>query len=157
MGTEIERKFLVTGSAWRDSEPVSFCQGYLSRDKHRTVRVRIAGDRGVLTIKGLTTGASRPEFEYTIPLDDARDMLKLCDGPIIEKHRRFVPHGGLTWEVDEFFGDNQGLIVAEVELESEDQAIDLPDWVGVEVTADARYYNSSLATTPYKHWPAEGT
>ena len=157
MGTEIERKFLVTGSAWRNSEPVYFCQGYLNRDKHRTVRVRIAGDRGVLTIKGLTTGASRPEFEYAIPVDDAKEMLALCDGPVVEKNRRVVQHAGLTWEVDEFLGDNKGLIVAEVELDSEDQTIDVPNWVGAEVTADSRYFNSNLATTPYKLWADKGT
>ena len=152
MGIEIERKFLVTGSAWRNSEPLYFCQGYLSRDKSRTVRVRIAGDRGLLTIKGLTTGASRPEFEYEIPMDDAKEMLALCDAPVVEKNRRFVQHAGLMWEVDEFLGDNKGLIVAEVELGSEDQEIDLPDWVGLEVTDDSRYFNSNLATNPYKQW-----
>lgn len=156
MGTEIERKFVVTGSVWRDSDSVYFCQGYLNRDNHRTIRVRIAGDRGVLTIKGLTTGASRPEFEYSIPVSDAKEMLSLCDGPVVEKNRHVVQHDGLRWEVDEFLGDNKGLIVAEVELDSEDQTIDFPDWVGAEVTDDPRYFNSNLATTPYKLWADQG-
>jgi adenylate cyclase len=153
MATEIERKFLVSGSDWRSVEPIYYSQGYLNRDKHRTVRVRIAGDSGVLTIKGLSVGASRPEYEYPIPLEDAKALLELCDGPIVEKNRRVIEHAGLDWEVDEFLGDNQGLIVAEVELASEDQKIDLPSWVGVEVTDDPKYYNSNLSTTPYKMWP----
>jgi len=157
MGTEIERKFLVTGSAWRNSEPTYFCQGYLNRDKHRTVRVRIAGNCGILTIKGLTTGARRSEFEYAIPIEDAKEMLAICDGPIVEKNRRIVQNGGLKWEVDEFLGDNTGLIIAEVELDSEDQVFDLPDWVGTEVTDDSRYFNSNLAMNPYKSWAEEGT
>ena len=152
MGVEIERKFLVTGSGWREVPGVYFCQGYLNRDKHRTVRVRIAGDRGVLTVKGLTTGSSRPEFEYTIPLEDAKQMLPLCDGPLIEKNRYAVQYCGLVWEVDEFLGDNKGLIIAEVELESEDQSFELPDWVGTEVTKDPRFFNSNLATAPFKLW-----
>jgi adenylate cyclase len=153
MATEIERKFLVTGMDWQSAEPTYYCQGYLNRDKHRTVRVRIAGQCGVLTVKGLTTGASRAEFEYTIPLDDAKALLELCDGPIVEKNRRVVEHAGLNWEIDQFLGDNEGLIVAEVELKSEQQELDLPAWVGVEVTDDARYFNSNLAATPYKLWP----
>ncbi len=153
MGTEIELKFLVTGSGWRTAESVYFCQGYLNRDKHRTVRVRVAGNNGLLTIKGLTTGASRAEFEYSIPENDARALLKICDGPVVEKNRTVVQHGTLTWEVDEFLGDNEGLIVAEVELESENQTIQLPDWVGQEVTDDPRYCNSNLAANPYTTWP----
>lgn len=152
MGTEIERKFLVTGSDWQTAEPTYYCQGYLNRDRSRTVRVRIAGDNGVLTIKGPTIGASRPEFEYGVPLEDAKAMLELCDGPIVEKNRRVVEHAGLDWEIDEFLGDNEGLVVAEVELESEDQAIELPPWVGKEVTDEFRYYNSNLSKTPFKTW-----
>jgi len=156
VATEIERKFLVTGFAWRDAKPTSICQGCLNRDKHRTVRVRIAGDCGVLTIKGVTTGASRQEFEYSIPIDDAKALLALCDGPIVEKNRRVVPYGGLTWEIDEFPGDNEGLVVAEVELDSENQSIETPDWPGCEVTYDSRYYNSNLAVSPYRLWADKG-
>jgi adenylate cyclase len=157
MGTEIERKFLVTGSAWRSPKPTYFCQGYLNRDMHRTVRVRIAGNSAVLTIKGLTTGARRPEFEYSIPIDDAKELLAICDGPIIEKHRHFIEHCDLTWEVDEFLGDNKGLVIAEVELDSEDQVIHMPTWVGTEVTDDSRYFNSNLAMNPYNSWTKEDT
>ena len=114
--------------------------------------MRIAGQRGLLTIKGLSRGASRAEYEYEIPLSDAKEMIQLCDGPVVEKYRRVVEHAGMNWEVDEFLGDNAGLIVAEVELDAEDQAIDLPDWVGREVTDDSRYFNSSLSATPYKLW-----
>jgi adenylate cyclase len=157
MGIEIERKFLVTGSDWRNAEPKYYCQGYLNRDKHRTVRVRIAGDSGFLTIKGLAIGASRPEFEYAIPLDDAKELLELCEGRIVEKHRRVIAHAGLNWEVDEFLGENEGLVIAEVELTSEDQEIDLPQWVGADVTDDRRYFNSNLSTTPYKMWTRKST
>jgi len=152
MAIEIERKFLVTSSAWRSSAPVYFCQGYLNHDKHRTVRIRIAGDRGILTVKGLTIGASRSEFEYEIPLDDAQEMLKFCDGPLVEKNRHIVQHAERTWEVDEFLGDNKGLVVAEVELASEDQTLDVPSWVGAEITNDSRYFNSNLSINPYKQW-----
>jgi len=152
MAIEIERKFLGTSSDWRSLAPVYFCQGYLNRDKHRTVRIRIAGDRGILTVKGLTIGASRPEFEYEIPLDDAQEMLKLCDGPLVEKNRHIVQHAERTWEVDEFLGDNKGLVVAEVELASEDQTLDVPSWVGAEITNDSRYFNSNLSINPYKQW-----
>ncbi|MFK8111424.1 MAG: CYTH domain-containing protein [Rubripirellula sp.] len=152
MATEIERKFLVTDAQWKTAEPVYYCQGYLNRDKHRTVRVRIAGDKGVLTIKGITTGASRPEFEYAIPLEDAQQLLPLCEQPLIEKNRRIVSHAGMNWEVDEFLGQNEGLVVAEIELTSEQQAFAKPDWVGTEVTEDPRYYNSNLATNPFQNW-----
>ena len=152
MAMEIERKFLVTGTEWQEAEPTYYCQGYLNRDRSRTVRVRIAGNAGLLTVKGLTTGTSREEYEYPIPLDDAKAMLRLCDGPSVEKHRRVIIYGGLNWEVDEFLGDNAGLVVAEVELDSEEQEIALPEWVGVEVTGDARYFNSSLSRNPYNSW-----
>ena len=152
MGIEIERKFQVTGADWRAAEPQYYCQGYLNRDTHRTVRVRIAGDNGSLTIKGLSEGASRSEFEYSIPLEDAKALLAMTDGPNIEKYRREIEYGGLTWEVDEFIGENEGLIVAEVELTSEDQEIDLPDWVGDEVTDDARYLNVNLSRQPFRLW-----
>lgn len=152
MGVEIERKFLVCGDAWRSTNPVRYAQGYLNRDKHRTVRVRIAGERGVLTVKGLTTGASRAEFEYDVPLSDARAMLRLCDGPLVEKKRHLVEHLGMTWEVDEFLGDNAGLVVAEIELPDADYAFEMPEWVAEEVTLDARYFNSNLALNPFSSW-----
>lgn len=152
MPVEIERKFLVTGTAWRSPDGQRIVQGYLNRDKARTVRVRIAGPLAFLTIKGATTGASRAEFEYPVPLADAEALLGLCDGPLIDKVRHRVAFGGLLWEVDEFLGDNAGLVVAEVELASEDQAVDLPPWVGEEVTHDHRYFNSNLATHPFSQW-----
>jgi CYTH domain-containing protein len=156
MAIEIERKFLVTGDAWRSATAVTYRQGYLNRDKTRTVRVRIAGDAAMLTIKGQTQGATRAEFEYAIPLADAEALLLLCDGPLIEKTRRKIDYAGLVWEVDEFLGDNQGLVVAEVELTAEDQAVELPEWIGAEVTTDARYYNSNLATHPFNAWSSSG-
>ena len=152
MGMEIERKFLVAGDGWRTADGQRIVQGYLNRDKQRTVRVRIAGARAFLTIKGMTSGATRAEFEYPVPLADAEVLLALCDGPLIDKIRHRVDHAGLVWEIDEFFGDNAGLVVAEVELSSEDQAIALPSWVSTEVTTDARYFNSNLATHPYGQW-----
>ncbi|MCB2019003.1 MAG: CYTH domain-containing protein [Hydrogenophaga sp.] len=152
MALEIERKFLVTGVGWRTDDGQRIVQGYLNRDKARTVRVRIAGNDAFLTIKGVSIGATRVEFEYPVPLADAEAMLALCDGPLIDKVRRRVPFGGLIWEVDEFAGDNAGLVVAEVELSCEDQAFDLPPWVGEEVTHDARYFNSNLAIRPYSRW-----
>jgi CYTH domain-containing protein len=152
MAIEIERKFLVLGDQWKTATPTYFCQGYLSRDKYRTVRVRIAGEIGTLTIKGPSVGMTREEFEYEIPLDDAQSMLKLSEQPLIEKNRRLVQHEGLTWEVDEFLGDNAGLVIAEIELESENQSITKPDWVGDEVTDDPRYFNSNLSIKPYSTW-----
>ena len=152
MAKEIERKFLTTGEQWRTATPIYYCQGYLNRDKQRTVRVRIAGDKAMLTVKGLTTGASRDEFEYDIPIDDAKSMLAMCEQPLIEKNRRIVHHEGLDWEVDEFLGLNEGLIVAEVELESENQVFQTPKWAGDEVTNDPRYFNSSLSSKPFTKW-----
>ncbi|MFO7535403.1 MAG: CYTH domain-containing protein [Kiritimatiellia bacterium] len=152
MGTEIERKFLVRGDEWMTGPGVRFIQGYLNRDKQRTVRIRIAGIKAFLTIKGISKGATRAEFEYEIPLSDAEPMVKLCDGPLIEKTRYTVAHAGMTWEIDEFHGANAGLVVAEIELQSEDQAFEKPPWLGREVTEDIRYFNSSLATQPYSAW-----
>jgi CYTH domain-containing protein len=154
MGLEVERKFLVTGDAWRGlGQPVSVRQGYLCSDPMRTVRVRRAGDQAWLTVKGMSIGASRLEFEYPIPLEDATDMLEgFCDQPILEKRRTRIPIGDITWEVDEFLGENLGLIVAEVELRNPAQPIALPDWIGTEVTGDARYYNSRLLAHPYSRW-----
>lgn len=156
MATEIERKFLVRGADWRRGDSVRFSQGYLNRDKHRTVRIRIASGTAFLTIKSVTSGATRAEFEYPIPLQDAQQLLKLSDGPIIEKDRYRIDHDGSLWEVDEFLGDNAGLILAEIELQSEDQPFARPPWLGEEVTHDRRYYNSNLATEPYVKWREPG-
>lgn len=155
MAVEIERKFLVVGDAWRDAPPVFYSQGYLNRDKARTVRVRIAGEEAFLTIKGISEGARRAEFEYPIPLWDARELLALCEQPLIEKYRRKILHEGFVWEVDEFVGENAGLVVAEIELPAEDTEFALPDWVGQEVTEDARYFNSSLSKSPFSAWAAD--
>lgn len=152
MGVEIERKFLVKGDSWRQLATGSFyCQGYLSLTRERVVRVRTAGDRGFLTVKGVTKGISRLEYEYEIPLQDAKDMLDhLCERPLIEKHRYRVEFEGLVWEIDEFMGDNQGLILAEVELAEEDQIISLPEWIGKEVSRDPKYHNAGLVKHPYQ-------
>jgi len=152
MGVEIERKFLVIGDEWRTAPGRRLSQGYLNRDKERTVRVRLAGEKAFLTIKGVSKGASRAEFEYEIPHGDGEQLLALCERPIIEKIRRVNVVDGSTWEVDEFFGDNSGLVVAEIELDSEDQAFTRPSWLGEEVTQDARYFNSSLASHPFNRW-----
>jgi adenylate cyclase len=152
MGIEIERKFLVVGEAWRQGEGTMYEQGYLNRDPERTVRVRIAGERAFLTIKGRSRGATRSEFEYEISKNDAGQLLLLSDGPIVRKVRRIVEHAGTRWEVDEFSGDNAGLVLAEIELEAEDAPFARPPWLGREVTEDPRYYNSSLATNPFRNW-----
>lgn len=154
MGVEIERKFLVSSDAWRTlGEPTLLRQGYLCADPERTVRVRIEGDAGVLTIKSKNEGASRGEWEYPIPLADAEELLdRLCERPLVEKNRRRIAYQGFTWEVDEFLGENAGLVVAEIELPSEDAAFELPDWIGQEVTGERRYYNSSLIKLPFSKW-----
>ena len=154
MGVEIERKFLVAGEAWRTLGAATLLrQGYLNADPARTVRVRIEGDRGLLTIKSKNVGASRGEWEYAIPLPEAEELLDtLCERPLVEKIRRRIDHAGFTWEVDEFLGENAGLVVAEIELPSEDAAFDKPDWIGQEVTGEKRYYNSSLIRFPYSQW-----
>ncbi len=155
MATEIERKFLVTQEDLARLQPersVRMRQGYLSRAPGRTVRVRIEDDRAFLTIKGRASGLARPEFEYEIPLTDASALLEIVDGPLVEKVRHYVPFRGLVWEVDEFFGENEGLVVAEVELSREDQEFEKPYFVGSEVTSDPRYLNSRLAVEPYSTW-----
>jgi len=154
MGIEIERKFLVRGDAWKAlASGVAYCQGYLVAEKERTVRVRLVGDEGFLTIKGPVVGASRAEYEYRIPAVDAQEMLaRLCKKPLIEKNRYKIPQGALVWEIDEFLGENAGLIIAEIELRDEKQAVVLPPWAGPEVTGDPKYYNSNLAKTPFKTW-----
>lgn len=156
MPVEIERKFLVAGDGWRGLAPGShYRQGYLSTVAARTVRVRVVGDTGYLTIKGKTVNASRLEYEYRIPVEDAHAMLDgLCEQPLIEKTRYRIEHSGLVWEVDEFAGENAGLLLAEVELNSEDQVISLPDWVGKEVTGEPRYYNANLIANPFSRWAA---
>ena len=153
MATEIERKFLVVGDDWKHAPADAYAQGYLNRDKQRTVRVRIARGAAWLTIKGANQGATRAEFEYEIPVADAQALLALCDGPIVRKLRRVVVHEGATWEVDEFLGDNAGLVVAEIELASEDAPFERPPWLGAEVTHDPRYFNSNLAAAPFSTWP----
>ncbi|MDX1504824.1 MAG: CYTH domain-containing protein [Spongiibacter sp.] len=155
MADEIERKFLVTGDGWRQGQPQRLVQGYLNRDPERCVRVRIADDSGFLTVKGKTIGIRRAEFEYSIPLADAEHLLTLCDGPIIDKQRYRIPAGELCWEVDEFTGANAGLVVAEIELSSEHQSFLRPEWLGTEVSNDARYYNSNLSKHPFSEWQAE--
>lgn len=154
MGIEIERKFLLSSDAWRaGAKGTMYRQGYLNSAKERTVRIRTVGDKAFLTIKGVTVGATRAEYEYPIPFDECNAMLDtLAEKPLIEKKRYRISHGGLTWEIDEFFGDNRGLVVAEVELRSEGQAFDRPDWVGEEVTRDPRYFNSNLIKHPYTRW-----
>jgi adenylate cyclase len=154
MGVEIERKFLLQGDAWRGlGQPVLLRQGYLSSARERVVRVRIEGQQAMLTIKGANVGATRGEWEYPIPLADAVELLDgLCEQPLIEKYRHRIEHAGMVWEVDEFLGANAGLVVAEIELASEDQPFDKPDWVGAEVSGDARYYNANLIRHPFSQW-----
>jgi adenylate cyclase len=150
---EIERKFLVTDDGWRGLAPaVDYRQGYLPATG-ATVRVRIAGEQGFLTIKGPTQGIGRAEFEYPIPVADARELLDtLCSRPQIEKRRHKIPVGRHVWEVDEFLGENAGLVVAEIEVSDESEPFEKPSWVGEEVSHDRRYANSSLAERPYKTW-----
>lgn len=158
MAKEIERKFLVKGDAWRSlAKGVPYRQGYLNSAKERTVRIRTVGDKAFLTIKGLTVGATRAEYEYEIPMADCNAMLDtLAEKPIIDKKRYKIQYEGLTWEIDEFFGENQGLIVAEVELQSEDQQFKKPEWIGQEVTGDPRYFNANLISNPYTKWAKGG-
>jgi adenylate cyclase len=153
MGREIERKFLVTSDAWRAGAPgTPIRQGYLSLDPERTVRVRLAGEKAFLTVKGLTRGATRDEFEYPIPAADAAAMLDGLCLAVIEKTRHRVDFGGTLWDVDVFAGASAGLVLAEIELESEGSTIRRPGWLGQEVTDDPRYYNSNLATNPWSRW-----
>lgn len=154
MPTEIERKFLVKSDQWRSlATGTVYRQGYLSTKKGCSVRVRLVGDRGYLTIKGSTQGFSRAEYEYPIPAEDAQEMLdNLCDRPLIEKTRYKIELAGLIWEVDEFAGENQGLIVAEVELTDENQTLELPEWIDKEVSDDPRYFNANLSQHPYSKW-----
>lgn len=155
MPPEIERKFLVEDESWRDHcrDSMRIRQGYLAASAKASVRVRVSGDRAWLNIKGATVGISRAEFDYEIPaLDAERLMDTLCARPLIEKTRYFVDHGGHRWEIDVFEGDNAGLIVAEIELASEDEPFELPPWAGEEVSQDSRYYNAALVNLPYSRW-----
>jgi len=154
MGIEIERKFLVKGDGWKAAAGEGFAcrQGYLSTDPDKTVRVRIIAEQAFLTIKGAPSGITRSEFEYEIPEADAAVLLALCGGAVVEKKRYFIEQDGMTWELDVFSGANEGLVMAEIELESEDQPFDLPDWVGEEVSGDIRYYNACLARNPFTTW-----
>ena len=164
MGIEIERKFLVTGDAWRAAahKVVAMAQGYLndldaveSGQQRASVRVRIEGDEARLNLKSRELGHTRQEFDYLIPLADARALLALCTGGLIDKRRHYVNHGGHLWEVDEFLGENAGLVVAEIELDSADEAFDMPAWAGKQVTDSLRYYNLALAARPYSQWSGE--
>ncbi|MGK0619914.1 CYTH domain-containing protein [Meiothermus cerbereus] len=154
MGSETERKFLVRSESWKPGAVgVPYRQGYLCRQAARTVRVRVAGGQAYLTIKGQAQGITRLEYEYPIPLADAQALLEqLCLKPLIEKTRYRLEFAGRVWEVDEFAGENQGLVVAEVELEGPDQPLELPDWVGEEVTHDPRYLNANLVEHPFSRW-----
>ena len=155
MTIEIERKFLVINDNWRSlAQGKVYRQGYIeTANKITTIRVRIIGEKAYLTIKSKTEGISRHEFEYPIPLEDGKIMLDiLCDRPLIEKIRYQLYHDNLMWEIDEFQGENQGLIIAEVELQDENQIINLPDWVGKEVSHDPKYYNVNLTKYPYQTW-----
>lgn len=154
MATEIERKFLLRHDGWRQgARGRRYRQGYLSTAVERVVRVRCVDDDAWLTIKGATKGVSRLEFEYPIPLADAEAMLAdLCLPPIIDKTRYRIPHGAHCWEVDEFHGVNAGLVIAEIELGSEDESFERPDWIGEEVSGDPRYFNANLIAHPYSEW-----
>jgi adenylate cyclase len=151
---EIERKFLLRSIAWKAGATATrLTQGYLCVLPERTVRIRRAGERGFVTIKGRGSGIGHPEFEYEIPLADAEEMLAtLCQQPLIDKTRYELWHAGHLWEIDEFHGDNAGLVLAEIELAAEDDEFVRPDWLGEEVTGDHRYSNASLVTRPYSSW-----
>jgi adenylate cyclase len=148
---------LVLGDEWKEQgQGVRMRQGYICSDAGRVVRVRIEGERAMLTIKGKTEGISRSEWEYPIPVPDAQQLLEtMCEKPLIEKTRRRIDFGGFVWEVDEFFGENAGLVVAEIELASESQEFTKPDWVGAEVSHDRRYANANLFKHPYCRWNKE--
>jgi CYTH domain-containing protein len=152
MAKEIERKFLVKDSWQPQSAGIKIAQGYLSTVPERTVRVRIKGEKGYLTIKGKNVGVSRAEYEYEIPRQDAEEMLQLAEQPILVKTRYLEQQGEFTWEVDVFAGENQGLVVAEIELPAEDAEFSRPAWLGQEVSGDVRYYNANLIKFPFSLW-----
>ncbi|MDX1443546.1 MAG: CYTH domain-containing protein [Gammaproteobacteria bacterium] len=162
MAIEIERKFLVTGDSWREHvvRQENMRPGYLNRvsadGSKASVRIRITGDEAFLNIKEAKTGSSRMEYDYGVPLPDASEMLDaLCQQPLIEKTRYIVEYAGFTWEIDVFHGHNAGLVVAEIELPSEDTVFEKPGWLGREVTAERRYYNAALSENPYSDWTAD--
>ena len=155
MGIEIERKFLLNKEQWQAlTKPagIHYRQGYIINSESGAARVRIAGDKAYITFKGASAGISRAEYEYSIPVNEAADLLQLFALSSVEKIRYCIKYENKLWEVDEFLGDNAGLIVAEIELDSEDEQFALPPWVAIEVTDDARYYNSNLSTHPFKNW-----
>ena len=155
MGIEIERKYLVDHEKWKQlnkPEPAYLKQGYIINNDNQVVRVRIASKVGYLTIKGANKGIARKEYEYPIPLTDAAELLQSFAASVIEKNRYCISFAGKLWEVDEFSGDNAGLIVAEIELQFEEEKFEIPDWVASEVSGDARYYNSNLSTCPFSEW-----
>lgn len=154
MGKEIEKKFLVNSDKYRlEGEAMQYIQGYLSLVPERIVRIRMEGERGVITIKGMAEGISRAEYEYLIPAEEAREILEtLCHQPLIRKFRYKVPYGSHIWEVDEFQEENEGLVVAEIELSEPDEPFEKPDWIGKEVTSEKRYTNSNLVINPYSKW-----
>lgn len=152
MAKEIERKFLVKESWQPQAEGIQIAQGYLSTVPERTVRVRIKGDKAFLTIKGRNHGISRAEFEYEIPLKEAQELLALAEQPVLNKVRYLEKHGDFIWEIDVFAGENEGLVVAEIELPTEEMEFVKPDWLGEEVSGDVRYYNANLIKTPYNLW-----
>jgi len=155
VGTEIERKFLVVNGSWKSQagDRRRIVQGYLANTERGSVRIRISGEHASLNIKSMTLGVTRSEYEYAIPIDEAEQMLnQLCLRPLIEKTRYFVQHGKHLWEIDEFHGDNQGLVVAEVELKSDSEKFTSPEWLGAEVSDDPRYYNVCLVDRPFTRW-----
>lgn len=154
MGKEIERKFLVVNDRYKEGAKRIYCrQGYICSDVKHIVRVRVNDQKAFITIKGELEGIARAEYEYSIPVSDAEEMLEmLCKKPLIEKTRFKVGHKGFLWEVDEFYGDNEGLVIAEIEIKEEKIEFPKPEWLGEEVTQDMRYYNSNLIKNPYKNW-----
>jgi adenylate cyclase len=155
MGIEIERKFLVNKEKWNQvikEKKAFFRQGYIVSDAVKTIRVRLTEETGYLTIKGPAVGLSRPEYEYSIPKEDAQELLKSFCNSEVSKIRYFIGHNNKLWEVDEFLGQNEGLIVAEIELASADESFSIPDWIDKEVTAEKKYSNSNLAINPYRNW-----
>ncbi|MDA7501922.1 CYTH domain-containing protein [Chitinophagales bacterium] len=154
MGLEIERKYLVQGDAWRkEAKAVLFVQGYILAEKDRVVRIRLEGEKAKITIKQELTSRVRNEYEYAIPVEDAEEMLEnLCAKPLIKKHRHFLNFEEHEWVIDEFMGENEGLIVAELELNDAEQEFPKPQWLGEEVTEDKRYYNAVLSQFPFKRW-----
>ena len=156
MGIEIERKFRLINDSWRDGvrEKTLLRQGYIANTRCASVRVRLAGDIGWLSVKAMTRALARAEYEVVIPAQEANEMLdRLCEGPLIEKWRHIVIYQGSKWEIDEFLGENAGLTIAELELAAEDAVFAMPPWLGAEVTHDERYYNFRLSQKPYRHWP----